>query len=366
MPDAHPDWWDPYSDQPYKLADELKPRSGGANVREYAGVAGTALIHLPRLVTRYLQLRPYPQRRDPHNFIGLSVSPDQQYESAIIEMVEELGVNELLIRVPIWQLDQLDNIERFMSRFVGKRWLINILQDRESVRDPLRWQQGLRQIFQQLSPFCDYFQIGTAINRTKWGCGHSGEYLPMLEAAETLRCEFPGIRLVGSSVIDFEPLVSWRTLHNRHAYQLDVVSSLLYINRRGPAYGRQYRHFDLYNKLRLIRALVECGNRNAKRLWITETNWPLLNTKPYTPNSGHPSRTVDELTQAQYLKQYYQIAWHCGWVDKVYWWQLINPGYGLVDHRSGQLRKHPAFTALKDLLAGEINQPIAFHNNGIT
>ena len=34
----------------------------------------------------------------------------------------------------------------------------------------------------------------------------------------------------------------------------------------------------------------------------------------------------------------------------MYWWQLINPGYGLVDHRGGALRKHPAYFALQDLL----------------
>jgi hypothetical protein len=98
--------------------------------------------------------------------------------------------------------------------------------------------------------------------------------------------------------------------------------------------------------------MVLSGNRNARRLWITETNWPLLDTRPYTPNSGHPGRTVDEETQAAYLEQYYRIAYRTGWVERVFWWQLINPGYGLVDHRPGTLRKHPSYFALKKLLAG--------------
>jgi hypothetical protein len=34
----------------------------------------------------------------------------------------------------------------------------------------------------------------------------------------------------------------------------------------------------------------------------------------------------------------------------VYWWQLINPGYGLVDHRGGGLRKMLSFYAFKRLL----------------
>jgi hypothetical protein len=57
---------------------------------------------------------------------------------------------------------------------------------------------------------------------------------------------------------------------------------------------------------------------------------------------------VDEPTQARFLKEYYQIAYASGFVERVYWWQLINPGYGLVDHRGGSLRKHPAYFAFKE------------------
>ena len=37
-------------------------------------------------------------------------------------------------------------------------------------------------------------------------------------------------------------------------------------------------------------------------------------------------------------------------VEKVYWWQLINPGYGLVDSRAKQLRRMPSYYAFKNLL----------------
>ena len=100
--------------------------------------------------------------------------------------------------------------------------------------------------------------------------------------------------------------------------------------------------------------MTKLSNRCDDSLWITETNWPLLDTKPYTPNSGNPTTTVDEETHAKYLKWYYQIAWQTGWVEKVYWWQLINPGYGLVDHRDGSLRKMPAYYAFKEIIDGEL------------
>lgn len=345
-------WWDPYSNQPYRLAPDQRPAFGGAGVAEYLRVAATAALLSPLLIWRFLRLRPQTPRVDPRRFIGLSVSPDPNYGAAVVEMVDELKVEELLVRVPAWEADDLGATLKFVERLGDRNLMINVLQDRDSIDQPWLWFDRLHRILEAFSPYASYFQIGNAINRRKWGCAHSGDYLDLLETAHNLRAAFPQVKFVGSSVIDFEPLITLRTLWNLRSYRLDVVSALLYVNRRGSPASRQYGLFDLYNKLRLIYAAVLIGNRNARRLWITETNWPLLDTRPYTPNSGHPSRTVDEPTQAEYLKQYYRIAHATGWVEKVYWWQLINPGYGLVDHRGGVLRKHPSFHALKALTHG--------------
>jgi len=353
----HPSWWDPYSNQPYKLAAGSKPRSSAANLAEYLKTAATALALSPSLAWRFAAARPRPAVVPATRFVGLSVTPDQRYNDQIRDMVDELGVAELLIRIPSWDIDHLEDYEAFAGQFKDRRLLFNILQCRDSVRQPGAWRQALERIFAGLKHLSPWFQVGNAVNRTKWGCAHSGEYLDLLEIAEQARAGRPGIKLAGSSVIDFEPLVTLRTLYNRRRYQLDAVSALLYINRRGSPHGRQYKFFDLQGKLRLLHAMLGSGNRNDQRLWITEVNWPLLDTKPYTPNSGHPSRTVDEATQARYLTDYYRIAYQGGWVEKVYWWELINPGYGLVDHRGGALRKMPSYHAFKALLDGGLKEP---------
>ncbi len=347
-------WWDPYSNQPYKLPAAAKPRASWPQVREYLSILTTALGLSPSVLWRYFRLRAQPCNRDARAFVGLSVTPDANYDAAVEEMVADLGVEELLVRVPTWDLEGIDRYARYLETFPDKRFLVNVLQNRDSVRYPEKWREHLHIVFSNLHTRAAYFQIGNAVNRSKWGCAHPGEYLRLLEIAEEVRGHYPDVKLVGSSVIDFEPLVTLRTLRNRRRYRLDVVSSLLYVNRRGSPFARQYGIFDLQNKLRLIRALVMSGSRNADRLWITETNWPLLHTQPYTPNSGHPRSTVDEPRQAEYLTEYFQIAYQTGWVEKVYWWQLINPGYGLVDHREGALRKHPSYFALKRLLEGDL------------
>lgn len=351
-----PEWWDPYSCQPYKLDNEDKPRSGPANLREYAKVASANLIGLPAIAAQYLLLKKQSADLPASEFVGLSVMPDSNYANAIEEMIAELGVKQLLIRIPVWDIAALDDYVSFMQQYPQHEFIVNILQSRDSVDQPHEWQQQVRAIISAAKPFTSKFWIGNAINRTKWGCAHTGEYFRLQEAVEELRSEFENLHILGSSIIDFEPLLSWRTLYNWRRYRLDANAALLYVNRRHSPYGTQYGIFDLENKLRLAKAMTRLSNRCADELWITETNWPLLDTKPYTPNSGNPTRTVDEETQARYLKLYYQIAWQTGWVQRVYWWQLINPGYGLVDHRSGELRKMPSFYALKEIIAGQLSE----------
>jgi len=347
-------WWDYHSDQPYKLPVPDKPRMGWKNLREYLHILATTIGLSPLILLRYLSLRPIKVDTDPNSFVGLGISPDPEHQSEVVEMVDELGVQELLVRIPAWEAEYIDNYVRFLELFKHKRFLICILQNHQSLADPDQWQQQLHTIFDQCQPYAKHFQIGNAINRSKWGCKHSGEYLSLLEHAEIVSEHYPAIELLGASVIDFEPMVWLRTLINFHRYYLDGAAAQLYVNRRGSPFNAQYGIFDLERKLKLFYSILSQSNRCDKKLWITETNWPLLDTKPYTPNSGHPRSTVDETTQAKYLKQYYQIAWHTGWVEKVYWWQLIAPGYGLVDHRGAKLRKHPSFHAFKEVVQGDV------------
>ncbi len=94
--------------------------------------------------------------------------------------------------------------------------------------------------------------------------------------------------------------------------------------------------------------MVEAGVRRSSRIWITEVNWPLQGTGPYSPASGRPNVTEDE--QADYLVRYHVLCLSGGYIDRIYWWQLIAPGYGLADSREGALRRRPAFLAYKTMV----------------
>jgi hypothetical protein len=353
MKPEHPSWWDPHSDQPFKLDRSQKPRLRAANLNEYLRTALTAMGSVPAIAWHYFRSQKMTQP-PPAEFIGLGISPDHGDHDAVADLVEELGVRKLLLRVPSWHTDALDYYLDFAARFKDRELLINILQCRQSVLNPASWLDSVEQIISTFYPLTKTFQVGNAVNRSKWGCHHTGEYLELLNGIDNLRKSRPNLILGGSSVIDFEPLAALRTLTNGHRYRFDACTCALYVNRRGSPYTRQYGLFDLERKIRLIHAMVQGSNRCEPRLWITETNWPLLNTRPYTPNSGLPRSTVDEATQAKYLTEYYRIAYRTACVEQVYWWQLVNPGYGLVDHREGAMRRMPSFNAFADLFRGAL------------
>lgn len=344
------DWWDYYSDQPYILRKSHKPPTTLASVLDMGATAASSVIKLPQILCHYLKPQKIESMPSMTDFVGLGVSPSATYNQAIVEMIEELGVKQLLLRVPCWHVDRLDAYYRFVEQFDQHEIVINILQNREAVQNPKKWAHSLKQIFTTFSPLVKTYQICNAVNRSKWGCHYVGQYIQLQEAVEQQRGDFPELNILGSSVIDFEPLASVRSLLNKGRYQLDGCAAALYVNRRLSPFNKQMKYFDLERKIRLAHAIMSAARQCENKLWITETNWPLLNTKPYTPNSGNPRSTVDEMTQAQYLTQYYQIAYQTRLVQKVYWWQLINPGYGLVDSRDQSLRKMPSFDAFKQLL----------------
>jgi hypothetical protein len=328
-----------------------------AGLGEYLASAATVVATLPLLAAR---LAIIPARRvkspTPAEFLGVAVTVDHEHGERLPELVRELGVRRLLLRVPVWERQRCADFRRFADRFPGCDIVVAVMQDRQSVCSPGQWTRDLRAIFSAFAGRSTHFQIPMAANRTKWGCVHMGDALDLLEAAEALRCEFPWVRLVGPGVIDFEPIPWLRGLVNLRRYRLDALGALLYVDRRGSPRNTQYGVFDLANKIRLWRAIADlsphCPRRSRTPLWLTEFNWPLAGTKPWSP-TGSPEM-VSEEQAATYLKEYCQIAWATGMVERVYWWNLAHPGFGLVDTRDGNLRRRPTFEMFRRLLNGEI------------
>jgi hypothetical protein len=269
---------------------------------------------------------------------------------ALLGLLGEAGVRQTLFRVPSWEKNRLLEYESFARslRAAGFELVTALLQRREDVFDATGWARFLEEAFVRLGPSSPFFEVGHAWNRTKWGVWDYTEYLKLARPAVRLRDRY-GLKLVGPAVIDFEFHLYPPVLR---AVDFDVSSSLLYVDRVGAPENSQ-AGWTTAMKVALFAAVAAVSARRPVPAWITEVNWPLEGTGPWSPASGKPN--VSEDVQADYLVRYYVICLASGFIDRIYWWQLVAPGYGLVDSRETPWRRRPSFYALKamiDRLAG--------------
>lgn len=346
---ARPFEWDEYSDQPKIILDKaFKRRMRAQHWPDLLKMFATAGVMLPSaMVAIGLKSLVGPQRlppgRAPANFFGMGVSlerGDAQYD-----LVAELGVTEVLVRVPLWRLEDLPAYVRFIEgwRDRGCNVMVNLLQDPRTIGDTTSMGRQAREALSALQGLVSRAQAGNAINRAKWGFYSISEYLDFFEVFQAVRDTYaPNIKLCGPAVIDFEYHHTARALFNNRAIQFDQVSALLYVDRCGHPMNPQLGVFNTARKIQLLSALTSMSPKVTNpRLLITEVNWPFKGTAPYAPTSE--TECVSEKEYRDYMVAYYQSALATNMVETVYWHQLIAPGYGLVDNREGRLRRREAF-----------------------
>lgn len=339
--------WDNYSDQPYPLKDKAyKKKMRYHHLWSYVSLFLTNVILFPLSIL----FMPFykGKKRAINDFYGMGVDIDKGEIQK--ELIEELGVKHLLIRMPLWQMDRVDKYVAFAKSFgEDKTILLNILQDREHIEDVELLKRDIETVFKKFGSFIDEYQVGNAINRTKWGFFSMDEYLRWYEVIQNIRDEkHPSLKLVGSSVIDFEFHYTIRTLFHFFSIKYDKFSSLLYVDRRGSPYNKQMGIFDTKNKINMLYSMVKLSPKTNGEIYITEVNWPLSNTAPYAPTSEYECVNEDEYMH--YMIAYHEIALKSNKIGRIYWHQLIASGYGLVDNRENMIRKTPAFEAYKRMI----------------
>ena len=253
-----------------------------------------------------------------------------------------------------WTLDQALNLHRR-----GHSVALALVQDRRAIREQKGWRQMVTLAFDRAHTFADFFEIGHATNRSKWGVWDYREYLRLLDPVRASLIQHPEAKITGPACIDFEPhaLGALLDLLPRDL-PFHALSHHLYVDRRGAPENFQ-GSFDTVGKCALLRAYARAHGFADDRLLITEVNWPLLGTgvwspvnSPYEtldPRQNDPS--VDEETYAAYMARYLLLALASGHVRRVYWWRLAARGFGLVDDADpAAWRPRPAFFALQTLL----------------
>lgn len=334
--------WDNYSDQPYPLQDKnYKKRIRKSQIGSLIKTFLISLFILPSSIV----MTPFVKRKkiNSSDFFCIGVDFERNPKEAL-EMVEELGVRRVLLRIKLWEMEKLPLLKDFILQNTEKKITLKIVQDREHVEDLELLKKDLETVFATLGEYVDIFEIGTTINRTKWGFFSVDEYNRFYQVAYNLKLEkFPNLKIIGSGVIDFEYHFTAHTLFNRYKYKYDGISSLLYVDRRGAPENMQIG-FNLQSKISLLNTMVWLSPKSKNELHITETNWPITGTAPYAPTSEY--ECVSEGLYADYMLRYYLLAFASQQVDSVSWHQLIAPGYGLVDNRDG-MKKRSAYETYK-------------------
>lgn len=338
--------WDHYSDQPAIIKDKTLKRS----MRRSAlfSLIKTFLIAIVTLPIAVFAI-PFLQRRTVtgEHFFGMGVNLDKEPHLAPY-LLEELGIHNILIRIPLWEMNRLHEYVTFIRSFENKHITVALLQDREHITSTDMSRDHFIQIFEALEGICHTYIIGSTINRSKWGFFSVNEYLNFYAIAYHLKqTRFPKLKLIGSNVIDFEYHFSAHTLFNFKKIRYDAIGSLLYVDRRGAPENFQMG-FNLVEKIRLLASLAQMSPKSNGEIIITETNWPIKNTAPYAPTSE--TECVSEEDYANYLVRYHLLAFASQHASSVYWHQLIAPGYGLIDNREGVIRKRNAFSAYKTMV----------------
>ena len=342
--------WDFYSDQPHVIKDRAyKKQMRKKHLIDYIKLFFTALFILP-IAILFMKLFKGKQEISNEDFYGIGVNLDKGPIQK--ELVEELEVKNLLIRMPLNDIKNIDSYVQFANSFnetSKKNIFINIIQDRNNIENEDLFRNNLELIFTKFKDICFEYQIGTTINRMKWEFFSINEYMDFYMLAQNLRDEkFPNIKLMGPSVIDFEYYYNARAMFNLKEIRYDIVSALLYVDRRGAPQNSQYGIFDTKNKIDLLYSLVKLSPKCANDIYITEVNWPISNTAPYAPTSEKECVSCEEYTK--YMLDYHKIAKDSKKIKKVFWHQLIAPGYGLVDNRDGKIVKYPQFYSFKEMI----------------
>jgi hypothetical protein len=300
-----------------------------------------SLIIIP---VAYLTQKLWPKAKiDTNKFFGMSVNFDKAPDDTLA-FVQELGITQLLIRFRMDQLEILDDFITWIKKFKEQEITINLIQDPNLKHDELF--QTFNTIFTALFPYVKRYQIGTTINRSKWGFYSVNEYLKFFRQAHKLRKNFQDIELLGPSVIDFEYHYTTQALFNISPLRFDACSSLLYVDRTVTPENKQFG-FNLLSKINLLYSLVRLSPKTKNKIYITETNWPIKGSGDYAPTSD--LECVSEEDFANYMVRYYLLALGSSKVTSVFWHQLIAVGFGLINPRKN-LEKRAAFDAFKTML----------------
>ena len=220
--------WDRLSDQPHQHAGRLaRARIRITDLPQHLRAGAALAGALPRIRRRYRELAAQESAAVapfawPEPAVALRPWPENP--GALLAAFDRLGARRAMIRLHPWQMTH--DAEWELARALAGRGVelaFTLPQNRDLVRDPARWEAAIADLASRFAPLGRRFQIGQAINRSKWGIWNYDEYLGLAaRAAGVLRGAVAAgagadVELFGPAVIDFEAHVTAAVVNMRRA-----------------------------------------------------------------------------------------------------------------------------------------------------
>ena len=294
--------------------------------------------------------------------VGMAVDPSSATCERELALLERIGRIPVLVR-----FYHHETRERCGERIAlvnalhraGHPVAAAIVQDRNAVRNAAAWREFLIEVLDGVAAVVDTVEVGHCINRTKWGIWDFDDVRALYAPLPELHARHPTIRFAGPAAIDFEYTFVLSALREwPQGVPLSALSHHLYVDRRGAPEAPQ-GGFGLVEKLALARAIARTGP-GEDRLIVSEVNWPLMRSAPYSPigppwifpSQGPTDKGATEDEYADCMIRYLALALASGLAERVYWWRLVSRGFGLVDDGdSTAWRERPAFGMLRTFQA---------------
>ena len=368
--------WDGRSEQAipaYMSKDRRKFRSAGNILK----IAKEFLLRGNALWKNYKELSAcsFGEPVDAAGTIGLSLEVDATWDAQLHwlgELEKSAGAKlPVLLRAyhhkgrEHWR-DVVARASELHER--GNAVALALVQDRAAVRNAASWREMVFAVVEKTCDFADFYEIGHATNRGKWGVWDFSDYEKLLAPAIEAKKQFPQIKLTGPSCIDFDLHTLPGLMSGVPAGTFHALSQHLYVDRRGAPENFQGK-FDAVGKFAIHRAFARTYGFAQEKIIVSEVNWPLLNagiygpidcpfvmygpweTRPAAPWTVEPPR-VSEEDCAKFMCRYFLLAIASGHVSRAYWWRILHRGFGLVDDADPENpRPRAAFFALQKLLS---------------
>ena len=294
--------------------------------------------------------------------IGMSLEPADLEFDPQLTLLKELNIIPVLMRIghhqgkAQWDTS-ISHIHQLSTE--GKIITVTIFQNRHAVIEPELWLNFLEYVIEKIASKIDSLIVGHTLNRIKWGIHSIDEYTKLLEPLVSLKEKYPNLKILGPNCIDFEPHYAVAALKSLpKGLRFNALSHQLYVDRRGAPENKQ-GCFGIVEKAALLNAVASHSGSCGSKLVVSEVNWPLANTKEWSPVAATYSPPGSEcshlnVTEEQYgyfMIRYLALTICSGLVERVYWWRLVSHGFGLVDELAeGGLRKRAGYYMLKTFL----------------